>query len=343
MRIVRIVDLALLGLVGCGGHRDNNDLCAPAVAHVFELTTVGPKPSHEEAAMIATIREAALATCRAEGLSRAQSDCILAAHYPEWSDQLRGCPAFAAKPASWVIVGPTRAQRQQLRGLPAVPDGPRESKRHFTQLVAQHGSTCGLTDAGVAQCWGEPLRAPLPSGTFVQLATSNDMTCGREAAGTLKCTLADPEVADRTPPDAFKDFAIDDYSGCGVRATDAQIECWNNLDDDPLAAPSGQFTSVTMNHGGACGRTVGGDAVCFGDSPPPPPPANVLAWSTDEGTCTIAMDHQLACTDTVRLGPTPTGRFDAVAIMRGHACATRSAGGTICWGENDAGECNVPQ
>ncbi|MEO8553718.1 MAG: hypothetical protein ABI678_27280, partial [Kofleriaceae bacterium] len=108
--------------------------------------------------------------------------------------------------------------------------------------------------------------------------------------------------------------------------------------------PVAQFASVVADRGGACGRTTEGATPCFGASPPVLPPAGVLAYSSDKGgTCTIDLSHHLTCTNTEQLGSTPTGSFDTVAIARGHACAVRTGGGTICWGENDAGECNVPQ
>jgi hypothetical protein len=334
--------IVLLGLVlaACGGKSDS--LCQQAVGHVFELTMVGPKPKSDEARVIDMVKDAALSRCKSEGLSRAQADCILAAHYPDWDDQLRACPAFAAKPASWVTVRPPRDQRRAMRDRPPIPDGPREDKIHYRQLVARPEATCGLTEAGQVQCWGEPLEAAFPAGTFVQIASSGPISCGREASGTLRCAYADPPSTDPTPTDALGDFALDHWGGCGVRASDKQITCWSIYDSIPVSAPLGQYTTVVVNHTGGCARTVEGATQCFGESPPSLPPADVLSYSSDEASCTVSKDHHLTCTNAYRLGPPPTGTFDAVATSRGHACATRSGGGTVCWGENDGGECNVP-
>ena len=340
---MRLLQLTML-LVGCGAKSDG--ICQQAVAHVFELMVVGPpgsEPKGEEARVIDSVKSLALSRCRSEGLSRAQADCILAAHHPEWSDQLRACAAFVAKPPSWIIVGPTRDERHALRKLPPIPDGPRESKRHYSQLIALPATTCGLTDSGNVECWGEPLEAPFPAGAFVQIASSGSISCGRDVSGTLHCAARDTTSSDYTPSDAFSDFAIDSGGGCGVRASDKQILCWSIYDDAALTAPPGQFSSVVVSHTGACGRTVDGVEQCFGEYPPALPPANALAYSSDEGSCSISKDHQLACGGTFRLGPPPTGKFDTVAISRGHACATRTGGGTVCWGENDDGACNVPQ
>ena len=341
---MRSILVALL-VVGCGGKSDG--LCDQAVARVFELTVMGPpgsEPKDEEARVIDSVKSMALSRCKSEGLSPAQADCILAAHYPEWGDQLRACAAFAAKPASWVITGMTRDERRALRKLPPIPDGPRESKRHYLQLVALPATMCGLTDAGAVECWGEPLAAPFPHGTFVQIVSSGAISCGREVSGTLHCTIRDATSSDPTPSDAFSDVAINYWGGCGVRASDKQIICWSIYDEPPAPiAPPGQYSSVVVNHTGGCGRTVDRAEKCFGESPPELPPAEAIAHSRDEGSCTVGKDHRLACVGTFRLGPPPTGTFDTVAISRGHACATRTGGGTVCWGENDNGECNVPQ
>ena len=322
-------------VAACGGH--SGDRCDRAVEHVFEMD-VGPPPPADEAKMIEAVKAMARSACRAEGLSQAQADCIVAAHMPDWDDQLRACPAFASgKLPSWVIVRRPRAER----GAP--PDGPRESKLHYRQLVAQPRSMCGLTDAGAIQCWGRRLAVAPPSGTFVQIGVSPEMICGRAASGIVTCSIDQNQYQSHPPDVAFSDFAIDTVAGCGVRISDQQIQCWGGIYGDPLASPLAQFTSVIVSYAGACGVTVAGGVQCFGEAPPAPPPIGMLAWSRDAGTCTVDRSHHLACTGTARMGATPTGEFDTVAISRGHGCATRTGGGTVCWGENDDGACNVPQ
>ena len=39
----------------------------------------------------------------------------------------------------------------------------------------------------------------------------------------------------------------------------------------------------------------------------------------------------------------PAGNFDSVAVFDDHSCAVRTGAGTECWGNNDDGQCNVPQ
>lgn len=341
---MRMISLALL-LAACGDHSD--DLCARAVNHVFAMTVAGPigsAPKGDEQKVIDQIQSATRAQCRVEGLSQAQADCILAAKPPDWDDHLRTCPAFAAKPLTWIALRPPRDQRRAMRDRKPVPDGPRESKRHFVQLVAVPEGMCGLGDTGEVTCWGEPRRAKFPTGPFVQIAATEDMACGRNADGIVRCSLGEFGQADRTPTTPFSDFAIDEMRGCGIKRSDKQIECWTSYDEEPLATPLAQYKTIAVSHTGACGRTVDGKALCFGEYPPELPPDDALAASgTKSGTCTIDKAHHLSCTTAWRMGDPPNGEYETVAVGGGFACAVRVGGGTVCWGENDDGECNVPQ
>ena len=321
-----------IGLAACGSRSD--DQCSRAVEHVFAMTTDGPDaPKSDEQHVIDQIKSATLTQCQHEGLSQAQAECILAARPPDWDDHLRACPAYAAKPPSWIKLRPTRDERRAFRGRKPIADGPRESKVHFKQLVARSEGMCGLNDAGEVESWGEP-SVQFPAGPFVQIAASRDMACGRTADGNVRCNFRESGRFDRTPTSAFSDFAIDGLRGCGVRISDQQIECWANTGEAPLASPDARFSSVTVGSTSACGTTVEGKQLCFGDNPP----------TGKRDGCAIDRDHRLACTTAWRMGPPPAGRFETVAVGQGFGCAVREGtGGTVCWGENDEGECNVVQ
>ena len=345
MRRVALALALALALAACRRDGAADALCQRAVDHVFAMTLRGPpgsEPKGDEAAAIEVIKKSVLDRCRSEGLSQAQADCILASHVPDWDDQVRACPAIVAKLPSWLRLRPPRDARRAMEQLPPIPDGPRESKRHYRQLAAHPRGMCGLTDEGAMQCWGEPSYLSFPTGTFVQIATSNDMACGRDTEGRLRCG-AESAFLDRIPTDAFTDFALARWGGCGVRASDQALVCWSDSDSEQMTPPDGQFTSVLLGVDGGCARARSGATTCFGAKPPALPPEDVLAYSEDEGACYVTARHQLVCVGAYRLGPTPTGQFDTVAISRGHACATRTGGGTVCWGENDDGQCNVPQ
>ncbi len=363
--------LVLLAVAAC--KRDGSDLCAKAVHHVIELTEVLGPPSSAEQRVIDGIVAATTDKCRDEGLSQAQFDCIMPTHLPDWDDQLRACPAFASKPPSWVIVRPPRDERIRIARLAPTPDGPREGPGRYRQLVGVVGTTCGLTTDGDVQCWGQPLAHGFPPGPFTELAASSQMRCGLDRDGHAKCLVTDADIPDRAPTDVLTTLAVDAYRGCGIRKADQSLVCWNDLDDPPWALPAGSFTQVALTHEGGCALRTDHRLACFGGVHTPDGAyaaiAHGLCGLTTDGAlhcwpafkharpfaqqltalsccrdacCGLTADHQLACNSDL-IGPPPAGTFDTVAVLGDHACAVRTGGGTICWGDNDDGACNVPQ
>jgi len=362
----------LAALTGCG--RGKPDLCAGAARHLFELTGAGA--SKEEQQVIDQIASATVAKCQQEGLTQAQADCILAAHGPEWNDQLRGCAAFAARPVSWVILGPSRDERRKLLGKPPVPDGPRSGPGSYLDIVASGRTTCGLTQAGKIQCWGE--KREVPDGTYIHLRADGERVCGLEAGGTVTCASREPHLM-RTLPDPVSDFDVASDLGCGVTRSGNKLVCWNDLDDRGLQPPDGLFVQVVLRRRFACALDVDQHVTCFGDDAPAVPAelrATALA-AGDHHACSIARDGKVTCwgnhavvPPTTRMislscarqqccgitdahdvacwGPPeelrepPAGKFESVAVFGDHSCAAQAGGGTVCWGNNDDGQCNVP-
>jgi len=101
---MRYAMIALVGLlVACDKPHPN---CEKAVKHVFHLTVYpvegAPKPGRDEQAVIDQIASKALDSCKSEGLSDAQRDCIVAAKSLTERSFLM-CPALVAKPPTWII------------------------------------------------------------------------------------------------------------------------------------------------------------------------------------------------------------------------------------------------
>lgn len=370
--------IALLVLAGgCGSSK--NDLCSRAVNHVFALTTVG-EVSADERKVIDLAAGASLARCRSEGLSEAQASCIFAARGLDWDEGLRGCPAFAAKPPSWVIVRPSREERIKIFGGTPTPDGPRQGPVSYRSLTGTMKSTCGLDPSGTIQCWGQKVDAP--AGTFTQLRSDDTMLCGLDPSGLVRCA-SDGALPLRLPTEPLTEFAIARHRGCGLRKADGSLACWNHLDDAGFTPPSGQFVQVVLAGGTACALGLDERAICFGDEPlAAPPDARFRSLAVaGSGICGITIGGTISCfgeaAQQLRAAPPgtfsalecrrahccgikddaslacwgaphevyapPTGSFTSVAVAVRHACAVRAEGGTICWGDNDWGACNVPQ
>ena len=368
-----IVALGALSAAAC--RHGKPDLCTDAVRHVCEL--VGTGAAKDEKQGIDAVAGATLAKCLQEGLSQAQAECILAAHGPEWSDQLRACAAYAARPASWVTLGPSRDERRKLLGKPPVPDGPRRGPGSYIDIVASRRTTCGLTEPGKLQCWGE--QRDVPDGTFIHLRADGQRVCGLDPSGIVTCTSRDRHPM-RTPPDPLSDFDIAGDRGCGVTRNGNKLVCWNDLDGPGLQPPDGLFVQVVLRSGFACALDVDQHVACFGDGAPAVPAdlrATALA-AGDGHACSVARDGKASCWGKGAVDPPsdrfislscaggqccgitaqhglscwgppdqlrepPAGNFDSVAVFDDHSCAVRTGGGTECWGNNDDGQCNVPQ
>ncbi len=371
--------LAVLAVASGCGSADKNDRCSRAVNHVFALTTIG-EVSGEEKKVIDLAISASVTRCRSEGLSEAQATCILAARGLDWDEGLRTCPAFAAKPPSWVIVRPSREERIKIFGGTPTPDGPRQGPVSYRSLVGTMKSTCGLDPAGAIQCWGQ--KVPTPPGTFTLLRSDDTMVCGLDGEGLVRCA-SDGSLPLRLPTEPLTDFAIARQRGCGLRKADGSLVCWNHLDDAGLTPPAGSFTQVVLAGGTACALGLDERVTCFGDEPlAAPVDARFRAIAVaNAGICGIQLDGTIMCfgesAKSVGTPPTgtfrtlecrrshccgikddaslacwgaphevydpPAGSFTSVGVFIRHACAVRSEGGTICWGDNDWGACNVPQ
>ena len=190
---------------------------------------------------------------------------------PDWDDRLRTCPAFAAKPPSWITLRPTRDERRALRDLKPSPIGPREPKLHFKQLVTMGSShvrphRCRRASSAGA---GAPREVPRRSVRPDRGDQRHGVRPHRRRHRSLR-------------PRRFRSGRSDAYhavlrlrgrrhDGLWRPISDKQVQCWTSYDEQPLSSPLAQFTSVVVNHTGACGRTVDGKKLCFGQEPELPP------------------------------------------------------------------------
>jgi len=376
MKHVALLVLVMLAL-GC---KDKNDLCSRAVNHVFELLVFG-EVSGEERKVINLARDGAIRRCRSEGLTEAQAACLFATRGPDWDDTLRVCPAFAARPSTWVTLRPPREHRVGLMGDTPTPDGPREGPRSYPVMVGASDSTCALDEAGAILCWGQPVATP--PGTFTVLRVDHDLVCGLDRESKVQCAPIG-DTPTQVPFELLTDFAIARNHGCGLRKQDGTIACWSYLNEMPYQPPPDpsvqvvmgfdfgcavglderarcfagdataptpppdvRFRSLAAADSTICGITIDGAITCFGDNTRhlAPPPGTFRALDCRRGHCCgIKDDQTLACWGAPHeVYDPPSGTFSSVMVSIRHACAVRATGGTICWGNNDSGACNVPQ
>ena len=111
MRLPTIL-LILLATTACSKERavvkpPTEDSCSVAVKHVSRLLAsagAGAAAAGGERAISSTVTEASIAKCRAEGLSAAQSGCILSAQTLEQMLALSSCPAIRDRKPSWLLI-----------------------------------------------------------------------------------------------------------------------------------------------------------------------------------------------------------------------------------------------
>jgi len=154
------------------------------------------------------------------------------------------------------------------------------------------GSTCGLTTAGAAYCWGGgygSVPAAVPGGlTFSTLSVGVDHTCGLTSGGAAYCWGAGPALGDGTTNSStvpvavvgglsFSVVSAGDEHTCGV-TTGGAAYCWgfNNYGElgtgsfesyVPVPVTGGlAFSSVTAGGRSTCGIDVSGTAYCWGNN-----------------------------------------------------------------------------
>jgi hypothetical protein len=166
----------------------------------------------------------------------------------------------------------------------------------FDYSVESCGSSCALTVAGAAWCWGNGFGDPVwvaPELTFTSLAVGGDFgssrSCGLTADGSAYCftkTTTEPVSGGLT----FKSIAVGSSHRCGVTKA-GDVWCWGgnsngalgigNADGANYAAPQrvttgGGFVAVDAGKNQTCALGTDGVIRCWGatfyavDSSPPP-------------------------------------------------------------------------
>ncbi len=227
----------------------------------------------------------------------------------------------------------------------------------FISVRGGYWSTCGLTAAGTAYCWGYngfgelgnswTPKSPWPLGvsaglTFTSVAAFFFHSCGLTSVGAAYCwgeggLLGDGRSVSSSMPQAvsggllFSSITGGEYHTCGLTAAGVAY-CWGTNDHGqlgdgslnnstvPVAVAGGlTFTAIDAGANQTCGLTAGGQAYCWG--------RNDLG-SLGDGTFVD------------RLVPVAVvGGFSFAAINTEYAtCALTAAGAAYCWGYGGNGQ-----
>ena len=135
---------------------------------------------------------------------------------------------------------------------------------------------------------------------------------------------------------------------CGLR-TDGSFVCMGDISSGDMAAQEGPFEAISVSPSGlfVCGLTVDGNIECFGDAPAMSAFESSSVFTAiaagGDYLCRIERDGIVKCTDDNL--PTALNDKGFIQIDAGwtHACGIRDNGETVCWGENDAGQTDVPE
>ena len=236
----------------------------------------------------------------------------------------------------------------------------------FVSIDAGTSSSCGVTSAGVAYCWGSaalgsdastprgtPVAVDAPAGvTFASISVGEEHACAVTTSGTAYCWGSNAQGQLGNPASGG-----------------------SSLTPVAVAAPAGvTFVSISAGTSHTCAITPSGAAYCWGeggygqlgngsfDNQSLPQlvsaPGGRSFASISAGrrhTCAIASTGAAYCwgegaerqignggssnySTPVAVTAPPGAKFVAIAAGRSHTCATTAAGAAYCWGTNNSGE-----
>lgn len=171
----------------------------------------------------------------------------------------------------------------------------------FVDLAVSQESSCGVRDSGELACWGDRWGV-VPKGRFTKLSLSGGHGCALAVDGSVQCWGTNDMGQLDAPEGMFREVSASGSTSCAVTA-EGSVRCWGDGGD--LAVPPGKFIKVFA--GALCGLRTDGEYVC---------------WGPDD-----------------RDGPlldAPAGEFEALVLELGYACALSADGEVSCWGSGSA-------
>ncbi|HET6838043.1 MAG TPA: hypothetical protein VFH24_08360 [Gemmatimonadales bacterium] len=197
----------------------------------------------------------------------------------------------------------------------------------LSQISAGNYSSCGLSPAGAAYCWG--------AGRAGELGAEPPENCGGDP-GEFPCATAPIELGE-----TLTHIDVGGQHACGLRDS-GSIVCWGDGTHGQLGGPPpvsncspvstgcARLPQLVPLEGQAVTLSAGGSHTCVLD-----PAGIATCWGYNQG-------GRLGTGDvTTRFEPTPVTtdlRFIAIAAGGTHTCAIAEDGRAYCWGYNHLGQ-----
>jgi alpha-tubulin suppressor-like RCC1 family protein len=208
-------------------------------------------------------------------------------------------------------------------------------------------TTCGVTTAGAAYCWGSTARGKLGNGIPWD--------------GVARPTASPVLVAGGLE---FGVVSVGEDYACGFTGS-GSVYCWGQAfggppQASPVALPGGfSFTRLSAGNSHACGVTASTTAYCWGfngtgelgdgtttsRSSPSAPVAGGFSWGPVSAgpfrTCGVTTAGAAYCWGQGVTTPAPVAeglRFRSVTSGAGHTCGVTTDFTAYCWGANSRGQ-----
>jgi YD repeat-containing protein len=244
----------------------------------------------------------------------------------------------------------------------------------MSSLGVGGGSTCGITPAGQAYCWGNNPSGGLGNGTFTSpwntpqavvaptggsvlnfaaIYPGKDTSCGLTMGAAAYCwgNNADSQFGNGGGPNSnapvavsptpnnepFTQLSVGYHAVCGVTGTNRGY-CWGSGDNNELGNSSNASESTPQLVQGGLGYTaiaIGGDGASFGTSVAGP----IYNWGYPE--CGSGYCGGVNGLPTEFHGPGGATSFTVATLSHGggyFTCALDANGSAYCWGENGSGQ-----
>jgi len=208
-----------------------------------------------------------------------------------------------------------------------------------------------IGEPGVSNCADCAQSIP-PEGTFIDVSTGHNYTCGVRSDGSLTCWGGDQDVVYSflTVPPAGDFVEVYARAGCAL-SVNSELVCWGEGTVMEQVTPIGKFTTLASSNAHVCALQDSGAMSCWGRdddgqvSGIPSGPFTDLAVGSSH-TCGLRSTGKVECwgSNFYNRSTPPDGLlFEQITAGTEHNCGVRRGGRIACWGRNTDGEADPPE